>query len=100
MGQFLNALRTDCSEHNENVLLGFEATEPTGLKMAVRLVAGVLARRIVPYVQQGDEVVRGERISLIQFGSRADVYLPMNARLKVNLGDKVVGGETVLAEID
>jgi len=99
MGQFLNALRTDCSEHNENVLLGFDAVEPAGLRMAVRLVAGVLARRIVPFVQEGDEVRRGERISLIQFGSRADVYLPLNARLKVKVGDRVVGGETVLAEV-
>jgi phosphatidylserine decarboxylase len=99
MGQFLNALRTDCSEHNENVLLGFEATDPAGLRMAVRLVAGVLARRIVPYVLQGEEVRKGERISLIQFGSRADVYLPLSARLKVKVGDRVVGGETVLAEV-
>jgi phosphatidylserine decarboxylase len=99
MGQFLNALRTDCSEHNENVLLGFEASEPAGLRMAVRLVAGVLARRIVPFVQQGEEVRKGERISLIQFGSRADVYLPLNVRLKVKVGDRVVGGETVLAEV-
>lgn len=99
MGQFLNALRTDCSEHNENVLLGFESSEPAGLRMAVRLVAGVLARRIVPFVQQGEEVRKGERISLIQFGSRADVYLPLNVRLKVKVGDRVVGGETVLAEV-
>lgn len=99
MGQFLNALRTDCSEHNENVLLGFEASEPAGLRMAVRLVAGVLARRIVPFVQQGEDVRKGERISLIQFGSRADVYLPLNVRLKVKVGDRVVGGETVLAEV-
>jgi phosphatidylserine decarboxylase len=48
-------------------------------------------------VHQGDEVARGDRISLIQFGSRADVYLPRNAKIKVKLGDKVVGGTTVLA---
>src|SRR5690242_2471077 len=97
MGQFLNALKTESATHNENVLLGFESTEPAGQKIGVRLIAGVIARRIVPFVQQGEEVRRGDRISLIQFGSRADVYLPLNATIKVQLNDHVVGGETVLA---
>ena len=96
-GQFLNALKAESAIYNENVLLGFEASEPRGQKIGVRLIAGVIARRIVPFVQQGDEVARGDRVSLIQFGSRADVYLPPNARIKVNVGDHVVGGETVLA---
>jgi len=96
-GEFMNAIKTECALHNENVLLGFEASEPRGEKIGVRLIAGVLARRIVPYVQQGDEVARGDRISLVQFGSRADVYLPLRARIKVKLGDHVTGGETVLA---
>ncbi len=96
-GQFLNALKAESAIYNENVLLGFEASEPPGQKVGVRLIAGVIARRIVPFVQQGEEVVRGDRISLIQFGSRADVYLPPNARIKVKLGDHVVGGQTVLA---
>jgi phosphatidylserine decarboxylase len=51
----------------------------------------------VPFVQQGDEVARGDRIGLIQFGSRVDVYLPRNARIKARLNDHVVAGETVLA---
>jgi phosphatidylserine decarboxylase len=97
MGQFMNALKTECALHNENVLLGFETSEPAGQKIGVRLIAGVIARRIVPFVQQGEEVKRGDRISLIQFGSRADVYLPANAKIKVKLGDNVVGGETILA---
>jgi phosphatidylserine decarboxylase len=63
----------------------------------VRLVAGAIARRIVPFVQPGETVARGDRISLIQFGSRADVYLPANAKIQVKLGDRVVGGETILA---
>lgn len=96
-GQFLNALKAESAIYNENVLLGFEASEPRGQKVGVRLIAGVIARRIVPFVQQGDEVVRGDRISLIQFGSRADVYLPRNARIMVKVDDRVVGGETVLA---
>ena len=97
MGQFLNAMRTDSAVHNENVLLGFEASEPRGQKVGVRLIAGVIARRIVPFVRQDDAVARGDRVSLIQFGSRADVYLPAGAKIRVKLGDHVVGGETVLA---
>ena len=96
-GKFLNALRADSAIYNENVLLGFEASEPRGLRVGVRLIAGVIARRIVPFVQQGEEVARGDRISLIQFGSRADVYLPRNAKIKVQLNDHAVAGETVLA---
>ena len=97
MGQFLNALKAESAIYNENVLLGFEASDPRGQKVGVRLIAGVIARRIVPFVQQGDEVARGDRISLIQFGSRADVYLPRSARIMVKVEDRVVGGETVLA---
>jgi phosphatidylserine decarboxylase len=54
----------------------------------------------VPWVQQNDPVQRGERISLIQFGSRVDVYLSRNAKIKAKLGDKVIGGETVIASFD
>jgi phosphatidylserine decarboxylase len=96
-GQFLNALKAESAIYNENALLGFEASEPRGQKVGVRLIAGLIARRIVPFARQGDEVARGDRVSLIQFGSRADVYLPRNARIKVQLNDRVVGGETVLA---
>jgi phosphatidylserine decarboxylase len=99
-GQFLNAMKADSAVHNENVYLGFEALEPAGQRLGVRLIAGAIARRIVPFVVEGDEVASGERISLIQFGSRVDVYLPKNARIKVKVGDKVVGGETVLATFD
>jgi phosphatidylserine decarboxylase len=98
-GQYLNALRSDCGQFNENVLIGMEAGEPMGAKIAVRLIAGLIARRIVPWVEANDIVHRGERISLIQFGSRVDVYLPKNARVKVQIGDHVVGGESVLAEL-
>src|SRR5262245_54182598 len=99
LGQFLNALKTESAIHNENVLLGFETTDPTGYKVGVRLIAGVIARRIVPFVQLDEEVTRGQRISLIQFGSRSDVYLPLTAKISVKLGDHVVGGETILATL-
>jgi phosphatidylserine decarboxylase len=96
-GQFLSAMKTECASCNENVLIGIDAAEPRGTKIGLRLIAGVLARRIVPWVEPGDDVSRGDRISLIQFGSRCDVYLPASARIKVRIGDRVVGGETVLA---
>ena len=96
-GEFVSAMRTECAAKNENALIGFEAAEPRGAKIGVRLIAGVLARRIVPWVGVGDEVARGDRISLIQFGSRVDVYLPASAKIKVKVGDRVVGGHTVLA---
>jgi phosphatidylserine decarboxylase len=100
MGQFLNAMKAESAIYNENVLIGLEAQEPAGRKMAMRLIAGVIARRIVPFIKQGEEVVRGDRISLIQFGSRADIYLPLDAAIKVKVGDRVVGGETVLASLE
>jgi phosphatidylserine decarboxylase len=99
VGQFLSATKAESAEQNENALFGFVNKED-GSKIGLRLIAGVLARRIVPFAVQGDEVVRGERISLIQFGSRSDLYLPMSAKIRVKLGDKVVGGETVMAALD
>jgi len=98
-GQYLNALRADCAQFNENVLLGINSLEPAGTRVGVRLIAGLIARRIVPWVTQNDPVLRGERISLIQFGSRVEVYLPPGSKLKVQVGDRVVGGQTVLAEL-
>jgi phosphatidylserine decarboxylase len=96
-GKFVNAMRSDCATCNENVLLGFESAEKPGEKIGVRLIAGLIARRIVPWVGPGDEVKRGERISLVQFGSRADLYLPLETQIQVRLGEKVVGGQTVVA---
>ena len=96
-GQFLSALKTESAHLNENVLIGLESSERPGEKIGVRLIAGVLARRIIPWVVENDAVARGERTSLIQFGSRCDLYLPMDAQIQVKLGEHVVGGETVMA---
>jgi len=98
-GQYLSATRADCSQFNENVLLGFTPDEAPNQKLGVRLIAGLIARRINVWAAAGETVVAGERISLVQFGSRGDVYLPMSAKIKVKLGDKMVGGETILAEL-
>jgi phosphatidylserine decarboxylase len=96
-GKFVSALRTDSAQFNENVLIGFDSTEVAGEKIGLRLIAGVLARRIVPFVKVGDQLERGERVSLIQFGSRCDLYLPLQYKIQIKPGDKVVGGETVMA---
>jgi phosphatidylserine decarboxylase len=96
-GQFLSALKTESAQFNENLLIGLDVAEPRGEKIGVRLIAGLIARRIVPWLKENDAVQRGERISLIQFGSRVDVYLPTRAQIKVKLGDRVIGGETVIA---
>lgn len=99
-GQYLNAMRADCAQFNENVLIGIESVDPRDTKVGLRLIAGLIARRIVPFVAQNEPVQRGERISLIQFGSRVDVYLPKTAKIKVRLGDRVVGGVSVLAAFE
>jgi phosphatidylserine decarboxylase len=99
-GQYLSALKAESAQFNENVLIGLDAAEPAGEKIGLRLIAGVIARRIVPWVRENDAVTRGERISLIQFGSRVDVYLPHRAKIQVKIGDKVKGGETLIASFN
>jgi phosphatidylserine decarboxylase len=99
-GQFLNALKSESAAHNENALLGIESSERSGVKIGVRLIAGLIARRIVPFTKPGEMMQRGERISLIQFGSRTDLYLPLTAKIKVKIGDRAVGGETIMASLD
>jgi phosphatidylserine decarboxylase len=96
-GEFISALKAAECRKNENLLIGLESSERPGEKLAVRLVAGMIARRIVPWVKVNDTVQRGERISLIQFGSRCDLYLPLTTEIKVRLGQHVLGGETVVA---
>lgn len=94
-GRFLPAYKPDASLQNEQneVLL-----EDDGFQVVVRQIAGVVARRIVFFKKPLDRVERGERIGLIQFGSRVDVLLPASVALCVTVGDHVKGGESVLAE--
>lgn len=95
-GAFLNAELDKASEENERRALVIE-TE-TGQKLGLVLIAGLVARRIVTFVGEGTSVARGERIGLIRFGSRVDVYLPAGARILGEIGQSAIGGETVLAE--
>ena len=70
-----------------------------GRTIVFRQVVGMLARRIVCRVREGDTLERGQRVGLMKFGSRMDVFLPMDAELRISVGDRVVGGETVLATL-
>lgn len=97
-GKFLNADLDKASEDNERQHLLIE--RPDGLKIGFTQIAGLVARRIVPFVKPGDTVGVGQRVGLIRFGSRVDVYLPAGTDAKVLLGQKVIAGETILAERD
>lgn len=100
VGKFMSATKSDCSAHNENVLLGFQPTDYAGQPIGLRLIAGLIARRIITWAQLGEVVPRGERISLIQYGSRCDVYLPLSAKVVTKLGAKVKGGESIIASFE
>jgi phosphatidylserine decarboxylase len=93
-GSFLSAFRDAASEHNERTSV---VVDPGGEPVRFTLVAGLIARRIVCRVGPGRALAAGERIGLIRFGSRVDVDLPPGARPVVRVGDRVVGGETVIA---
>ena len=71
----------------------------SGHRIAFVQIAGLIARRIICWLEPGDRIVKGRRMGLIRFGSRVDVYLPLEAELKVSVGQKVTAGESVLAEL-
>ncbi|MBV8665814.1 MAG: phosphatidylserine decarboxylase [Burkholderiaceae bacterium] len=95
-GKFVNAdLDKASSENERNALV---VTADNGQQVTFVQVAGLIARRILCYVQAGEKLSRGQRYGFIRFGSRVDVYLPLTAQPKVVVGDKVSATETVLAE--
>jgi phosphatidylserine decarboxylase len=94
-GKFLNADLDKASEDNERQHILVERND--GVRIGFTQIAGLVARRIVPFVKPGDMVAAGQRIGLIRFGSRVDIYLPAGTSPKVALGQKTVAGETVLA---
>jgi len=95
-GRFVNADLDKASEENERQHVLIE--RPDGLAIGFTQIAGLVARRIVPFVKPGDMVAVGQRVGLIRFGSRVDVYLPAGTDARVVLGQTVIAGETVLAE--
>ncbi|MEC9369200.1 MAG: phosphatidylserine decarboxylase [Pseudomonadota bacterium] len=96
-GLFLNAALDKASEDNERQCLTFEAAG--GARIGCVLIAGLVARRIVTFTAEGATVEAGERIGLIRFGSRADIYLPPGKAPLVAVGQRSVAGETVLADL-
>jgi phosphatidylserine decarboxylase len=96
-GKFMMANHPDASHGNEqNVLM---LRRPDGVKVLCVQIAGLIARRIVSWVVPGDHVKKGERFGLIRFGSRMDVYLPQSSVIRVQVGSKVKGGSSILAEV-
>lgn len=95
-GGFLNAMNPESVLTNEQTLISVDAG---AYEVSFKQIAGLLARRIVCNVKEGDRVERGQRIGLIKFGSRVDVLMPAEANLNVKVGTRVVGGTTVLATL-
>jgi phosphatidylserine decarboxylase len=96
-GKFINADLDKASEDNERQHLLIESDG--GLKIGFTQIAGLVARRILSFVKEGDVVEAGERVGLIRFGSRVDVYLPEGTAPRVLLGQRSIGGETVIGEV-
>jgi len=96
-GKFMNADLDKASEENERQHILIERSD--GVAIGFTQIAGLVARRIVPFVKPGDILAAGQRVGLIRFGSRVDVYLPAGTEPKVLMGQKMIAGETVLAEI-
>lgn len=95
-GKFLSAAQDKASLENEQMSVGVQGAKH---KVLFRQIAGLVARRIVTYSRVGDEAEQGERMGLIRFGSRVDVFVPVGSVVKVQLGEKPVAGTTVLAEL-
>ncbi len=95
-GKFLNAAVEKSSLENEQRSVGIEAGP---YRILVRQIAGLIARRIVTYSREGERVEQGERMGLIRFGSRVDVFLPTDATVKVKIGELTTAGTTVVAEL-
>jgi phosphatidylserine decarboxylase len=96
-GKFVNADLDKASEDNERQHVVVETA--AGVRIGFTQIAGLVARRILTFVREGDEVEAGERVGLIRFGSRVDVYVPSGTGPRVLLGQRTIAGETVLAEI-
>lgn len=97
-GKFLVAWHPKSSTDNERTSIGIKLAN--GVEIMMRQVAGAVARRICFYSEEGKPVVQGEKFGFIRFGSRIDLYLPLDAKIKVNIDDISYGGKTVIAELN
>lgn len=96
-GKFLKAWLPKASTDNERSMIVIET--PEGEEIMVRQIAGAMARRIVTYAREGDDCYIDEHMGFIKFGSRVDVYLPLNTEIYVKLGQETVGNQTVIAKL-
>ena len=96
-GKFLNASFDKASDENERQ--SFRIATPSGREIGLVQIAGLVARRIVAFVREGDVLTAGQRVGLIRFGSRCDVYLPQGVEPLVLVGQRTLAGETVLADL-
>lgn len=96
-GKYLVAWHPKASAENERTTLVYELSN--GLEILIRQIAGAMARRIKCYVNEGHTVEQGAEFGFIKFGSRVDLFLPLNARVTVNMGDTTKAGKTVIAEL-
>jgi phosphatidylserine decarboxylase len=95
-GKFLNAATEKSSLENEQSSVGIEAGSN---RVLVRQIAGLIARRIVTYSKEGERVTQGDRMGIIRFGSRVDVFLPTTAHVRVRVGESTFAGTTVIADL-
>jgi phosphatidylserine decarboxylase len=97
-GKYLVAWHPKSSQENERTTTVFE--RPDGKQILVRQIAGALAKRIVNYTKQNGAIRQGDEFGFIKFGSRVDLFLPLDAEINVNIGDKAVGNRTVIAHLN
>ena len=94
-GRFLDARDANASRENENRVVGIESAD--GFRVTVRQIAGLIARRIVGWADKGVMVAKGERLGMIRFGSRVELFLPPGTEIAAKVGDHAKGGETIIA---
>ena len=98
-GLYLDARKPEASALNESLFWVFGSKNQLGKAVAVKQITGAIARRIVPWAQLGESMERGERFGMIRFGSRTDLFLPLDSEVLVTVGEKVRGGETSIARM-
>jgi len=96
-GKFYPAFKNDASTENEQTIIGITGDQT---QILFKQIAGILARRIVCHVREGYQVKQGERMGMIKFGSRVDMFLPANVTIIVKLNDRVKGAETIIGRIN
>ena len=98
-GLYLDARKPEASALNESLFWAFGTKDRLEKAVGVKLITGAIARRIVPWAQLGEQMERGERFAMIRFGSRTDLFLPLDAEVLVSVGQKVKGCETAIARM-